>query len=212
MTAVFGEEFGTNAEQRISYERPLGLLYEDIIGRKVDKELKSPTEAASEAFVMVQEYVKEQLSPHLPSIIENKKQALTAVLISQPHVGMKEVRFAAWMTSVALAELLQIEYMWSSDSDSCITQSCVPDCIAAICGDDRSGASSAGLAVRDRHSTFFNQLYGGYYQCEGNLHWWQLDAQGSPIASKDLVHAIGSRPSSHFWTSGIRKEFVERKS
>lgn len=212
MTVTFEEEFGTSAGQRISYERPLGLMYEDIISRKVEKELKPATQAASEAFATVLEYVKEQLSPRLPSILENKKHTFAAVLISQPHVGMKEVRFAAWMTSVALAELLQIEYMWSSDSDSCITQSCVPDCIAAICGDDSSGASSAGLAVRDRHSTFFNQLYGGYYQCEGNLHWSAAGCAGKSncIQGPSACHRVKAIKSllGEWYSQRIRGEKV----
>jgi hypothetical protein len=63
---------------------------------------------------------------------------------------MKEVRFAAWMTSIVLADYLNIAYMWSSDSDCYITDFCVSECVAVMVGDEKAGASSSSLAVCDR--------------------------------------------------------------
>lgn len=171
MTSTFAQQFGTGAKRHIRYDQPLGQMYEEVIRTKIALAQSDLQAAERDAFAYVYGYVEKRIAHIIPSLLEQMASGLPALLVSQPHVGMKEVRFAAWMTSIVLADVLKVGYMWSLDSDSCITESCIPRCISAIVGGQRVGASSASLAVRDRESSWFNRLYGGYYQCVGNLRW-----------------------------------------
>jgi hyaluronan synthase len=169
MASVFDKEFDTGPEHRISYERALGEMWEgilqDLMNAKDNK--KTYDEASTDAHDQVYEYVKERLVVQLQ--LQASRKGMPAMLISQPHVGLKEVRFAAWMTSIVLADLLKVDYMWSSDSDSCVMPGCISDCVAALVGDDQAGAASAMLVVRNWEQTFFSRLHGGYYQSESAL-------------------------------------------
>lgn len=171
MVKAFRQEFGTAGGEIITYERPLGEIYEAFIEYFCIVEKHSVKTSKSHAFRRIYDHVKELLRPRVQEILSTPDNVLPAIMVSQPHAGMKAIRFTAFMTSMVLADLMDIEFIWSSNSDSCITPGCVENIVAALLGDNHAGAGSAALAVQRRGSSLFNRVYGGQYQNECHLRW-----------------------------------------
>lgn len=178
MAEIFQEEFGMeNGGHVISYEQPLGHMYDTFIktfrkfndGRKDD----GGDTAKSYAFKRTYDYVRGRVLTRVEDIakLANKDDVLPAIMVLQPHVGLKAIRFAAFVTSMVVADILDVDFMWSSDSDTRIAADCIENIVAALIGDESAGAGSASISVCDRDSSLFNKVYGGHYQNEDHLRW-----------------------------------------
>ena len=93
-----------------------------------------------------------------PVTTEVTNDKFIAVCLAQPHVGIKEIRFATWLTSIVLADSLRVEYLWSSDSDSFIQSGIIDLTINSISNCRNVGAASVALAVHNREASLISRL------------------------------------------------------
>lgn len=79
--------------------------------------------------------------------LDNHAKGLVTFCFSQPHTHIKGIRFASWLVCLALAEIYQIEYVWSSDSDTWLLEDVVAMTASTLEGDHSLGATSALIKI-----------------------------------------------------------------
>ena len=77
-------------------------------------------------------------------------RSLTAICFTQPHRDLKEIRLSAWVLSIVLADLSGINYLWSGDSDTLITEGCVQSALQILAADPGAGGVSALVQIDTR--------------------------------------------------------------
>jgi hypothetical protein len=72
---------------------------------------------------------------------------IKALCLSQPHGGLKNIRTAAWLAAITLADGLGIEFMWSSDSDTLILPDTISSIVTVLQADNLAGGASSMICV-----------------------------------------------------------------
>ncbi|CRL28903.1 unnamed protein product [Penicillium camemberti] len=91
---------------------------------------------------------------------------VTRLCLFQPHLHKKGIMFSAFIFSIVISEMLGIEYMWSSDSDTIILPDTLRGTIGTIAGDPHVGGGSAGLILHNENETITTKLAGMVYWSE----------------------------------------------
>jgi hyaluronan synthase len=88
----------------------------------------------------------------------------------QPHLHKKGILFTAFIFSLVIADILGIEYLWTSDSDTIVFPETLSGAMTVIDADPTAGGSSTGLILHNQEDTavtrvcsavYWNELYLG---------------------------------------------------
>lgn len=125
--------------------------------------------------------------------------AITRLCVSQPHMHKKGVMFTSFIISLVVSDMLGIEFVWTSDSDSMV----LPDTLTRTMetfSDGTIGGASTALYIHNRNETTITKLGSGVYLNELYL---ARSFTGSAAAND-----CQSGPSAAFRISAIRDELL----
>ncbi|RYN50559.1 hypothetical protein AA0118_g10883 [Alternaria tenuissima] len=84
--------------------------------------------------------------------------AITHLCVTQPHMHKKGIMFTSFIVCFALSELLDIEYVWTSDSDSMVYKDTIMRTIQTIHGDHKCAGASTALNIHNRKDNLVTTL------------------------------------------------------
>lgn len=97
-------------------------------------------------------------------------QKIKHLCLYQPHLHKKGILFTAFIFSLVIADILGIEYLWTSDSDTIVSPETLSGATTVIDADSGAGGSSTGLVLHNQQDTtvtricsavYWNELYLG---------------------------------------------------
>ncbi|KAF9886754.1 hypothetical protein FE257_011131 [Aspergillus nanangensis] len=91
---------------------------------------------------------------------------VTKLCLYQPHLHKKGIMFTSFIFSIVISEMLGIEYLWSSDSDTLVYDGSLRSTIETIAGDPNVGGGSCGLIVHNENDSVTTRLGSVVYWCE----------------------------------------------
>ena len=86
--------------------------------------------------------------------------------IRQRHLHKKGIMFTTFVFSLVIAEILGVEFMWSSDSDTLVFEDSIERTISTMAEDHTIGGASAGLTVHNSKDTMVTRLSAAVYWVE----------------------------------------------
>ena len=92
--------------------------------------------------------------------------AVSRLCVSEPHMHKKGVLFTSLVMSLAIAEILDIEYIWTSDSDSIVFPETIHQTMCTMAGDANAGGASTSLYIHNANHTAVTQLGNAVYLTE----------------------------------------------
>lgn len=125
--------------------------------------------------------------------------AITRLCVSQPHMHKKGIMFTSFIISLVVSDMLGVEFVWTSDSDSMV----LPDTLTRTLetfSDGTIGGASTALYIHNRNETTITKLGSGVYLNELYL---ARSFTGSAAAND-----CQSGPSAAFRISAIRDELL----
>ena len=84
--------------------------------------------------------------------------AITRLCVTQPHMHKKGIMFTSFIISFALSEILGVDFLWTSDSDSIVNKDTLRVTVDTIAGDDKCAGASTALAIHNRKETLVTKL------------------------------------------------------
>jgi len=107
---------------------------------------------------------REILSEH--DLKLGQADGITKLCLFQPHLHKKGIMFTSFIFSIVISEMLGIEYLWSSDSDTIVMRDSLRSTIETIAGDAHVGGASCGLIVHNENDTVTTKLGSVVYWSE----------------------------------------------
>ncbi|PVH75778.1 glycosyltransferase family 2 protein, partial [Cadophora sp. DSE1049] len=93
-----------------------------------------------------------------------------AICFTQPHRDLKEVRLAAWILSIILADLKDVHYLWSSDSDTIVLPDTISSITKIVAAEPTVAGASALVQLNTAHLSFIAQMAQTAYNCDAYLN------------------------------------------
>jgi len=84
--------------------------------------------------------------------------AITHLCVTQPHMHKKGIMFTSFIICFALSDLLDLEFVWTSDSDSMVYKDTIKTTIQTIHGDDKCAGASTALNIHNRTDNLVTTL------------------------------------------------------
>ncbi|KAG4034828.1 hypothetical protein MFRU_002g01780 [Monilinia fructicola] len=134
------------------------------------------------------------------NIVIRGKGAVTRLCVSQPHMHKKGIMFTSFIVSLAIAEILGIEMLWSSDSDSLVFPDTLSRTMATFAADPKIGGASTSLFVHNKDETILTQLGSAVYL---NEQYLARSFTGAAAASD-----CQSGPCAAFRLKALRTELI----
>lgn len=78
----------------------------------------------------------------------------------------KGIMFTAFIFSIVICEILDIDFVWSSDSDSFVYPSTIQDTVLTMANDDKIGGASTAMMIHNRDDSIVTQLGSSVYLSE----------------------------------------------
>ncbi|KAL7812448.1 family 2 glycosyltransferase [Trichoderma aethiopicum] len=100
------------------------------------------------------------------TILEQEKVDLMSVrqlCLRQRHMHKKGVMFTTFIFALVIADVLGIEFLWSSDSDTLVFPDSIHKTVDAIAHDPTVGGASSGLVVHNGYETTVTNLAATVY-------------------------------------------------
>ncbi|KAL7898575.1 glycosyltransferase family 2 protein [Trichoderma sp. SZMC 28014] len=100
------------------------------------------------------------------TIIEQEGISLSNVrniCLRQRHMHKKGIMFTTFIFALVIADVLGIEFLWSSDSDTLVLPDSIHKTVDAIAQDPTIGGASSGLIVHNGHETAVTNLAATVY-------------------------------------------------
>ncbi|KAJ5691286.1 hyaluronan synthase [Penicillium malachiteum] len=91
------------------------------------------------------------------------EQAITKLCVNQPHMHKKGVMFTSFIISLVVSDMLDIEFLWTSDSDSIVMPDTLTCTMATCAADPGVGGASTALTIHNREETVITQLGNAVY-------------------------------------------------
>lgn len=135
------------------------------------------------------------LNQHRLAIGGNSRDGIHQLCIKQRHMHKKGIMFTTFVFSLVIADILGVEFLWSSDSDTIVFPESLSRTIDSIAADPNIGGASAGLVVHNAEDTIVTRL-------AATIYWGELYLTRSttaPTATSDCQ----SGPSSVFRLSAL---------
>ena len=83
--------------------------------------------------------------------------------LKQRHTHKKGIMFTTFVFSLVIADILGIEFLWSSDSDTVVFPDSLERTINTIAADPHAGGASSGLVVHNSQETTVTKLASAVY-------------------------------------------------
>lgn len=106
------------------------------------------------------------LEEHLGDRPLSGPEGVKQLLVYQQHLHKKGIMFTVLVFSIVLADLLGVEFVWSSDSDTIVLPESLDGTISTVAGDHTIGGASSGLVVHNAADTVVTKLASTIYWCE----------------------------------------------
>ncbi|KAJ0108708.1 hypothetical protein J7T55_011198 [Diaporthe amygdali] len=109
---------------------------------------------------------RRMLDEHLGDRPLSGPDGIRQMLVYQRHLHKKGIMFTVLVFSIVLADLLGVEFVWSSDSDTIVLPESLEGTISTVAGDHTIGGASSGLVVHNAADTVVTKLASTIYWCE----------------------------------------------
>lgn len=103
------------------------------------------------------------------TILEQEKVVLGGyngvrqLCIRQKHMHKKGIMFTTYVFSLVIADMMGIEFLWSSDSDTLVFPDSLSRTVDSIAADASIGGASSGLIVHNQDETAVTNLAATVY-------------------------------------------------
>lgn len=84
--------------------------------------------------------------------------AVSQLCIRQRHMHKKGIMFTSYIFALVIADTLGVEFLWSSDSDTLVSQDSLLRTVDAMAVDPRIGGASSGLVVHNGTDSIVTRL------------------------------------------------------
>ncbi|GKZ30884.1 hyaluronan synthase 3 [Aspergillus brasiliensis] len=91
------------------------------------------------------------------------EKAISKLCVSQPHMHKKGVMFTSFIISLVISDILDIEFLWTSDSDSIVMPDTLTRTMATCAADPGIGGASTALTIHNKDETVITQLGNAVY-------------------------------------------------
>jgi hyaluronan synthase len=197
---------------KIHIEEPYGPLAVRIAQTYVDRKLEDtkgveykphmndetqtpPKELLEESYKyalrMVFEKAVATLQEH--KVLHIPGSDLGAICLYQPHKCKKDIMFTNMIFSLALGQANDIEYLWTSDSDTWVYPETLYQVIGCMSADPLIGGSCSALSIHNGHESIIANLGAAAYWTELAITRGQtgavdsVDCQPGPCAAFRLI-------------------------
>lgn len=113
----------------------------------------------------------------------------------QPHLHKKGIMFTSFIFSIVISEMIGIEYLWSSDSDTIVLPDSLQSTIETLAGDPTVGGGSSGLIVHNEEDSLAAKL--------GSVVYWSELYMTRSTSTSSGTSDCQSGPSSAFRVSAL---------
>ena len=157
----------------------------DWIFNDLPRELRS--EAREYAMLKVHNKAVEILQEH--DALGSYADSFRAICVYQPHVSKKGIMFTNLIFATILGQANDISYLWTSDSDTLVTQDTLPLTIGCMESDPTIGGSCSSLSIHNENESFIAGMGSAAYWSELAITRGQtgaidaVDCQPGPCAA-----------------------------
>jgi hyaluronan synthase len=89
------------------------------------------------------------------------------ICIQQKHMHKKGIMFTTYIFALVIADILGVEFLWSSDSDTLVLPDSIERTVNSIAADSSIGGASSGLIVHNETETAVTKL-------SATVYWGEL--------------------------------------
>ncbi|KAM0254323.1 hypothetical protein ACHAQJ_006909 [Trichoderma viride] len=162
MVDVFNNVFPTQSKV-IHVPQPLGEVAEQFIAKHIAicKQNGQPINMEE-----CHEIAMRHCFQLARTIVEQEKINLSNVrniCLRQRHMHKKGIMFTTFVFALVIADVLGIEFLWSSDSDTLVLPNSIHKTVDAIAQDPTIGGASSGLIVHNGYETAVTNLAATVY-------------------------------------------------
>ncbi|KAI9648410.1 hypothetical protein NHQ30_003044 [Ciborinia camelliae] len=153
------------------------------------------SEAHAYAFRIIFEKALTTLREHnaLTPFPNSKSKSLHAICLYQPHKCKKDIMFTNMVFSLALGKANDIEYLWTSDSDTIVNPDTLYQTVGCMSADPLIGGSCSALSIHNHEDSAIAALGSAAYWSELAITRGQtgavdaVDCQPGPCAAFRLI-------------------------
>lgn len=156
----------------IHISEPLGELAERTRAKLISMRLQDgqPVDEAEIDKQVMQHCIdlaRSILDQHNLTIGGDYHTGIRQVCLRQRHMHKKGIMFTTFVFSLVIADILGIEFLWSSDSDTIVFEDSLTRTVDSIAADPRIGGASSGLVVHNSAETAVTSL-------AATIYWGEL--------------------------------------
>lgn len=184
----------------IRLDEPLGEIAERTRAKliAISRQDDQPVDESQIDKMVMQHCVqlaKAILDQHRLVIGGTSHDAIHQLCLQQRHMHKKGIMFTTFVFSLVIADLLGVEFLWSSDSDTIVFPGSLSRTIDSIAADANIGGASSGLIVHNAAETTVTRL-------ASTIYWGELYLTRSTTAAT-ATSDCQSGPSSVFRLSAL---------
>lgn len=142
------------------YVRSKELDLRQMLGQDLDE--SACNDAALEHCIQL---VRNLLSQR--NITFSGPNAVSQLCIRQRHMHKKGIMFTTYLFGLVIADIIGVEFLWSSDSDTLVFEDSLSRTVDAIAADPTIGGASSGLVVH-------NGQEGAVTKLAETVYWGEL--------------------------------------
>lgn len=155
----------------IHVDKPLGEIANAVrasekTSRRKLGEVIDEDEINQIAMERCKQVARRALEEHLGDRPLSGPDGIKQLLVYQRHMHKKGIMFTVLVFSIVLADLLGVEFVWSSDSDTIVLPESLDGTISTVAGDHTIGGASSGLVVHNAADAVVTKLASTIYWCE----------------------------------------------
>ncbi|KAI3395313.1 hypothetical protein diail_1469 [Diaporthe ilicicola] len=194
MVDVFNQTYPERSAA-IHISEPLGELAERTRAKLVAmrQQDNQPVDDAEIDSMVIQHCIslaRTILDQHNLTIGGDYHAGVRQLCIQQRHMHKKGIMFTTFVFSLVIADILGVEFLWSSDSDTIVFEDSLARTVDTIAADPRLGGASSGLVVHNSAETAVTSL-------AASVYWGELYLTRSSTAAT-ATSDCQSGPSSVF--------------
>lgn len=94
------------------------------------------------------------------------RTGIKQLCIRQPHMHKKGIMFTTFIFSIVIADILGVEFLWSSDSDTIVFPDTISQTVRTMAADPKNGGASSALIVDNHNETAVTKMTAAMYASE----------------------------------------------
>lgn len=157
-----------NSSATIRLDEPLGEIAERTREKliAINKQEDEPVDESQIDKMVMQhclELTRKILEQHLLAIGRGTHNGIHQLCLQQRHMHKKGIMFTTFIFSLVISDILGVEFLWSSDSDTIVFEDSLSRTIDSIAIDYNIGGASSGLIVHNTAETLVTKLAATVY-------------------------------------------------